>query len=262
MITWETASVLNLLRILICSVILIYSCVTDWRMRRAPNALWYVMGGAGALLDILELFLRSFDAYMVMSLVLGVVFMYVFVYVIFRIGGFGGADAKSLIAIAILFPYYPVIYLAGSALLPLSAGVRSPIFAFTVLGNAVVLTLVVPIYVLLRNLVTVPGKELKSNLIGSFTGYLMPLEGLRGKHVRLMHVYNENNGVVNKKLVFGGREAEPKVIDRLLRWKEKGLIPEKVWVTPKLPFLIPITIGFLAAVIYGDILMQVVSAFM
>ena len=48
----------------------------------------------------------------------------------------------------------------------------------------------------------------------------------------------------------------------LLKWKAEGKVGDKVWVTPKIPFLIPILLGFLVAIIYGDILTQVVSFFL
>jgi archaeal preflagellin peptidase FlaK len=47
-----------------------------------------------------------------------------------------------------------------------------------------------------------------------------------------------------------------------LKWKAEGKVREKVWVTPKIPFLIPITLGFIVAVVWGDILTRIISLLM
>ena len=52
------------------------------------------------------------------------------------------------------------------------------------------------------------------------------------------------------------RQLDEETISRMQEYAEKGLINERVWVTPGLPFMIPITAGFLAAVVYGDLIFQ------
>lgn len=260
MLPWEMLNSINILRIVICSTILLYSCTTDWKSRRAPNQLWYILGAAGILLVCAQLLLIDFDLMLIMFLLIGVIFIYVFVYLLFRMGAFGGADAKALIAIAIMFPVPPDVFLSG-LYLPLSEAVRSPIFSLSVLGNAVVLTLIVPLCVLIYNLIT-SASEIPSNPLGAFTGYRMKLTDIRGKHVRLMHRYEDIDGKLQRKAVFSGREVDDETYRKLLKWNREGKLGDRVWVTPKLPFLIPITLGFLLAVIYGDILMQVIGAFL
>ncbi len=95
--------------------------------------------------------------------------------------------------------------------------------------------------------------------LGAFTGYKADVEGLKGKHVRLMNRYSEEDGQLKKKRAFGGSEVDDATYQNLLRWKSEGKIGDKVWVTPKIPFLIPITLGFIVAIVYGDILTQVIS---
>ncbi len=77
-----------------------------------------------------------------------------------------------------------------------------------------------------------------------------------------MHDYDETDNKVRRHWVFKGTEIDDYSVGELTKWRDAGKIGEKVWVTPKLPFLIPITLGFLAAVFYGDILMQVISTLM
>ncbi len=267
MLTWDTVNWLNILRVAICLVILGYSCVTDWKTRRAPNRLWYIMGSIGLLLGIYELYGSGFDRYLLFQWVFGIVFVFVIMYFLyyffgyFGMTGIGGADAKALIAIAIMFTQYPQINLDG-IWLPVSDVTRSFIFGFAVFGNALVLNLIVPLAILVYNLFKVPLSELKANPLGSFTGYKARLEGLKDKHVRLMQRYSEENGQLKTKRTFGGSEVDDETYGKLLKWKAEGKIGDKVWVTPKIPFLIPILLGFLVAIIYGDILTQIVSFFL
>jgi preflagellin peptidase FlaK len=256
-------NILNILRVLVATIILGYSCVTDWKIRRAPNELWYIMGGIGLLFAIYGFWENDFDINYLIWFAVGVLFIYALVYMIFRVGGFGGADAKALIAIAIMFPapMFPLISLAGFDF-PIAGGIMSPVFALAVLGNAVALNILVPLGMLAYNLATTPARELMANPLGAFTGYKARIGNLKGKHLRLMHDYDETDDKVQKHWVFKGTEIDDYSLGELSKWRDAGKIGDKVWVTPKLPFLIPITLGFLTAVFYGDILMMVVSTLM
>jgi preflagellin peptidase FlaK len=259
MFPWDNS--LDPLRVLVATFILGYSCVTDWKVRRAPNELWYLMGGIGALFNLYAFWQNDFSLNFLIWLGAGVLFIWALVYFIFKVGGFGGADAKALIAIAIMFPLYPAITLAGFDF-PFAGGIMSPVFALAVLGNAVALNIVVPLCMFLYNLTTTPAGELLANPMGAFTGYKARIGELKGKHLRLMHHYDETDDKVSKRWVFKGSEIDEYSLGELAKWRDAGKIGDKVWVTPKLPFLIPITLGFLAAVFYGDILMQVISTLM
>lgn len=264
MLDWHTMNLLNIIRVAACLLILGYSCVTDWKVRRAPNQLWYILGGIGIILGLIELYISNFNVFLMYSWAFGVAFIFVLVYFLyylfqhFGMAGLGGADAKALIAIAILFPYYPHIGLLGLSL-PISDVTRSLFFGLAVFGNALVLNLAVPIAVFIYNLFNVPLSELASNPFNSFMGYMTRIEGLKGKYVRLMHRYSDEEGRIKKKRALGGVEIDDKAYDDLLKWKKEGRIGERVWVTPKIPFLIPITAGFVAAIAYGDILTQIIS---
>ncbi len=263
---WETVNVIDILRILLCVVILGYSCITDWKTRRASNNLWYLMGALGLILGLFEFSLLGNDTSFLISWAIGFGFMFILMYGIYYMfqwigmAGIGGADAKALMAMALMFPYYPQIYMPGFVL-PISDVSHSFIFSFSVFGNALILNFVVPVAILVMNLLKVPLRELRADPLASFTGYKMKVESLKNKHVRLMHNYSIENGQIMTKRIFNGGEVDDKTYKNLTKWKSEGKIPEKVWVTPKIPFLIPITLGLLVAVVYGDILMQIVSLF-
>ncbi len=264
---WETVNAIDIVRILICIAILGYSCVTDWKIRRASNNLWYLMGALGLILGLIEFASLGYDTSFLVSWTIGFVFMFVLMYGLYYffqwigMAGIGGADAKALIALALMFPYYPQVYVPGFVL-PVSDISHSFIFSFSVFGNALVLNFIVPVVILIMNLLRVPFGELLADPLASFTGYKMKVDNLKNKHVRLMHSYKpEGNQVVSKR-VFGGGEIDDKTYKNLMKWKSEGKIPEKVWITPKIPFLIPITLGLIVAVVYGDILMQIVGFFL
>jgi len=71
-------------------------------------------------------------------------------YAFWYLGAFGGADAKALIAIAILFPTFPEYAVAG-LILPL-VDTQLGVFSLTVLTNTVLLALAYPLGLAVSNL--------------------------------------------------------------------------------------------------------------
>ena len=71
---------------------------------------------------------------------------------LFYAGGFGGADSKALMCIALALPFAPLALFT-----PLLAGAVSPtsqiIFPITIFGNAVLFAAASGIYMILRNVV-------------------------------------------------------------------------------------------------------------
>ncbi|MBZ6494989.1 A24 family peptidase C-terminal domain-containing protein [Natrinema longum] len=70
-------------------------------------------------------------------------------YLFWWVGGFGGADAKALLVLAVLFPTFPE-YALGSVTLPLET---TPVgaFSFTILTNAVLVAILLPVVLAIRN---------------------------------------------------------------------------------------------------------------
>jgi preflagellin peptidase FlaK len=178
--------------------------------------------------------------------------IFAFVYVLFQIGVFGGADAKSLIVLSIILPAYPELQ-AFDYRFPLNKPLID-LFAFGIFGNAVLLTIIVPISLAVYNLAKM-GLHVDKPLY-IFIGYKTKISELANKHIKLIEKFEVVNGAVNFHFKRGGVEINEKIISELKALSEKGLIKDEVWATPGLPFMISITLGFFAAIFYGDLIFE------
>ena len=126
----------------------------DVRTRRLPNRLWYPLLVVGLLtlawdalghLPVAGVDDRLFLVRVGISLLVVVPLAYG----LWWIGGFGGADAKAMMTLAVLFPTYPVFYLASGAYPAVVTDVG--VFSMTILTNAVLVGLAYPVYLGVRN---------------------------------------------------------------------------------------------------------------
>ncbi len=239
---------LDILKILFCMPFLIYSCYSDIKTRRVTNKLWLVMLAGGSPFIVYDIYREGF-AYLP-RLIISAGLIFVFVYIIFQLGTFGGADAKSLIVLSIILPTYPELQDFG---FPVNKH-QIDLFAFGVFGNAVLLTIIVPIGLAIYNLAKMGWHIDKPAYI--FVGYKAKIKELAGRHIKLIEDFEETDGTVKQHFKRGGVEINDKVISELQALSEKGLIKEEVWVTPGLPFMISITLGFFVAVLYGDLIFE------
>jgi preflagellin peptidase FlaK len=181
---------------------------------------------------------------------------FAFVYILFQLGVFGGADAKSLIVLSIIFPVYPDFFLFNTGFpihypLPLF----KDFFAFGIFENAVLLTIVVPLGLALYNLSRM-GLRIDKPLY-AFIGYKIKISELSEKcHIKLIEGFEVENNKVKSYFKRGGVELDEEVINELKIASEKYLIGDYIWVTPGLPFMIPITLGFFVATFYGDLITE------
>lgn len=70
----------------------------------------------------------------------------------------------------------------------------------------------------------------------------------------LVKWYENQEGNVGKKFLFGGIEIDSAIIEKLKGYAAEGKIDEEVWVTPNLPFMLFITAGFVMSLLYGNFL--------
>lgn len=226
---------LDLARLFAGVSVLAFASYTDWRWRRAPNVLWVLAGGAGAALLLLQLaaqpwMLQQWPLFAVTAAFAGMVALF------YRLGLLaGGADAKALLAIALLLPL--PLHLGLFPLLP------SPLPpAFAVLGNALLAFLAVPLGLLARNAAR---RDLR--LPHALLGLRLPVAEARRRHLWPMEAVHE--GQVRTVLMpsrFVWTEEDWDALEAAGR--------REVWVTPKVPFMLPLLAGYVAAFFAGDLL--------
>ena len=250
----DTMVFIDLLKVLYCTPFLLYSCYTDILTRRVSNQVWKVMLAGAIIFVTYDIINGGIPALVRLLFSAGVIF--VFVYILFQFGAFGGADAKSLIVLAIIIPVYPTIEMFG-LVMPLNGVPLIDLFAFSVFGNSVLLTVVVPLFLFFYNLFTLKPGEIIERPAYLFVGFKTDISKLLGRHIKLIEEFYLSEGEFHTKFRRGGASIDEETVKELEGFAADGLMDRRVWVTPGLPFMIPITLGFFVAVLYGDLIFAV-----
>jgi archaeal preflagellin peptidase FlaK len=161
---------------------------------------------------------------------------------------YGGADAKALMIAAVILPTFSAVLLP----LPASfAGLLNTLpFAVDLLMNAALLAIVIPIGLALRNLA-----RHEFRWPDGFTGYMLPVSELTHRFVWL-----------EDPLAHGARErdeVETSDDDQRVRERQAAELSAKgvtrVWVTPQIPFLVLMAAGAVAAVLAGNLVLDLIA---
>jgi preflagellin peptidase FlaK len=237
------ATILSVLRLITGVAILGYASYTDIKTRRAANYLWVIMGAIGAVLLLVQYLTIGFDNiwYLVF-----IPIMILLVYAFFQMRLlFGGADAKALMAIAILVPLQPSL-VTGIGTFPIWTSFWPG--SWTIFCNAVILFLVIPLCLLIYNL-TKRNVQFPHALLG----YKMSVE--KAKQTFVWPLERIKDG--KRKLSYMPKEFDAD--KELAEFEHLGIT--EIWVTPKIPFMIPLLVGFIVTFFPGDLLMQLVRTF-
>jgi preflagellin peptidase FlaK len=150
----------------------------------------------------------------------------------------GGADAKCLIVLSIMFPLYPQFL--GMPLIEVPGTAFSQIFVFSisVLFVAAVMVIPVAVYFAARN---IRGGNISKRM---FSGYRMDISKAENSDVWPLE------DVVEGVLTPIKLPKEEDVDGIYIRLKEAG--HNEVWVTPMIPFIIMITAAAALLVLIGN----------
>jgi len=315
-----------------------WAAYRDVRTRRVPNRVWLplvLLGVALLLWDVQtvatgaapggdaarELFFLRVALSLGMVAPLG--------YLFYWFGGFGGADAKALIVLAVFFPTFPTYYLPTAAL-PLTQTTVG-VFSLTILTNTVVVGAAYPLAVAVKNAATghvgramFLGKPVPAGEVDEEYGSLLQTsEGFtrRGLDLDALRMYlrwrgcslaevradpdahrdpaslpadpnppgdgavtddpgaEGGSGDTSDGAVAGGidvadddpwgaaaflddieGDAYGTTPETLRDGLEVLATAEVVWVSPGLPFVVPIFVGLLVSLLYGDLFVSLVAA--
>lgn len=224
---------LNLLRIFLALGMLGYASYTDVTKREISDFIWVVFGALAAVLLIFEPNLTDALLNIGFSLIVAPI-----VLIIWRSGFFGGADAFAIIILAVLVPQ-----------ITLTDGMVTP---FTILTNTVLIS-IIPLFInLFRNIVSIASKNdifegfnepARKKIMAMFLGY-------RAKNPKYGFSIEKKAGK-NKKLNLVLHHAE---------YAEFCTTPN-TWITPGVPYMLFITSGFIAQLLFGDIIFSFFSSF-
>jgi archaeal preflagellin peptidase FlaK len=194
-------------------------------------------------------------------------------FLLFYVGGFGGADSKALMCIALALPFAPLALfkpIFGFAISPTS----QVMFPITIFGNAVLFAAFSGVYMLMRNVVwhkknkvkffpgSMSSEGIGKKILVMVTGYKMPISKVKEKwHLFPLEDVEEQESGLNRKLVVVPKdEGRSEMVERLSNAVEAGKIDRYIWTTPGLPMLIFVTLGLIAALTLGDFVWLLVRA--
>jgi archaeal preflagellin peptidase FlaK len=259
-------------QVILTLTFLIYASWSDYKTREVSNRVWVVYAPIALVLSLAELFIYDTSQLWLFGLSFGLTAG--FALLLFYTGGFGGADSKALMCIALSLPFFPVALIT-----PVLAGGLSPlsqtIFPVTILSNAVLIAALSALGMLLLNLGgraknhkplfegSLAHESIGKKILVLVTGKKFPIATLKAKwHVYPMEDVAEEDagGSLKRKLVIIPKdEGRDEIVARLSKAAEAGKIDSKVWATPGLPMLIFITVGLIIALSLGDIVWLLVG---
>ena len=258
--------------IVLSLAILLYASWRDYLTREVSNRVWAVYAPVALALSLAQFLLFESSLLPTFALAFGVTSG--FALLLFYTGGFGGADSKALMCIALSLPFFPAVLLS-----PLLEAGFSPlsrvVFPITVLSNSVLIAAASGFYLLLCNVAsrlktgkpvfegTLAKEPLGKRILVLITGRRVPLSTLEAKwHVYPMEDIAQESveGTLQRKLMIVPRdEGRNDVVARLKKAVDAGQIDGKVWATPGLPMLIFVTVGLIIALTLGDVVWLLIS---
>ncbi len=249
---------LDPLRIIINLTFLSYASWHDYKSREVSNMVWVFYAPLGLTLTLLHIFLTNNLSLLIVLALSFSIFAGITI-PLFYLGFFGGADVKAFLCLSLAMPFAPTSsfpYL----------GVVSPLYGMSIFGNSVIVSALTAVAMLLYNLFLYAKTGTKlfegldnestiKKLVAMFTGYKVTVSEFKNKpHIAPMEepTKGENGKIIRTLRLFIRTDIDrEELVDQI-----ENLLGEqqKIWVTPYLPFIVFITIGFVLTLLVGDII--------
>jgi len=236
----------TVLKISFGAIILLHASYLDVKKREIEEWHWIALVVIGFIHAIYLSI--SFESFSPIIFTAGVfLLMFALALILFYLGLFGGGDGKILMGLGALLPS-----LSGKEY-------AFGLFPISVFDNALIMSILLPVVILFYNLAKRDSpKEYESSklkkIVAMMVGYRLKTDRLSDKFYPLEE-FKEGKRMI--RLFIGDLDFDVTKYKEAL--KEKGI--KDLWATPGLPFVVPLTIGYLVAVLYGDIMLKIVMAF-
>ncbi len=262
----EALYIIALIKVVICSVILVLTSIEDWRTREISDAFWVVLGLSGGALTGIELLL-DYSFTRVISLALSVIACLALGFILYYVGFFGGADAKCFWCLGIAVPYNPAQALKLEVL-----GPQNPIFSVSIFNNSVITAAALALGIMLFNAVKrmhgplfSSGEEAKlwKRIMVLMLGYKMRISRLLEKkdfYFPLEEFSIDESGV-KRRFRLLTRCIDEEAYAKIKELVDKGVISgqDEIWASPAIPLIVNIALGFFIALFYGDLVLTIVK---
>ena len=243
-----------------------YASISDWRKREVPDKVWLGLGGIGAALTVYDIysfaqpigFTNEVISGLIIPSAISIFLTWVIAYLIFMTGLFGGADSKAFMALSLMMPLLPLNLATSLPLHPISS-VINPLFPLSAFNNSVLLSVLMALYILGRNIYwkviqhkplfqDLPDLPLRTKILAVLTGYKVSSSSTDKLH--FYRVLTQSfNGHLQLRLRSDEEKASPELVSSV----------KEIWITPLLPMMIFILLGFTFALVFGDFALGIVS---
>jgi preflagellin peptidase FlaK len=245
--------------IIVSIILLIYASWSDYISREVPDIAWIIFAPIGIVLTSLRLYINQ-D--LILASLFSVAIIAIISLIAFYTGMFGGADAKALICITLAMPVYPIF---------LTKFVQ-PMFPLSVMVNSFLMASSISVYAILRNIFWLVSKreklfyELESESLGKkilafISGFKISIDEYKiDKHLHLIEKIESKNGTQKKHLeIFFILEDNGEVLNNYMpnEYLKMNSI-RNVWVTPLIPMIVFITLGYFLTLIIGDTVLNII----
>lgn len=255
-------------KVLLCTVTLGLASIQDWRTREVSDVIWFVMGFCGATMTIIELVLE-FSLNPLMILITSSAVCFILGLGLYYFGFFGGADAKCLWCLGVTVPFNPLKKLGFTPI-----GPENPMFSISIFNNSILTAALLALGILIFNAINrvvkgplfVSGEEssLWKRAIVVALGYKMSVSKLleRRDFYFPLEDFVFEEGLVKRRFRLSTRCIDDGSYERIKEFVDKGVVKEgeEIWVSPAIPLIVNMTVGFFIALLYGDLVLAIAGA--
>lgn len=219
------------------AIMLLFTSYLDMKKREVEDKIWLIFGGMGVALQVYEIHIQETS---IVQLGISLILATVIGMGLFILGFYGGADGKALIVLGLLVPFFvPRI------------GIYS-IAPLIVLTNGILLSILLPIGILIFNISRLIRKQpifegfsepWYRKALACFLGFK---QSTRPHEFQFSMERPTEEPEAQKKFQFSMVQED---------FETKG----NTWVTPGIPLLVFFTAGYFVMLVYGDLVIALVS---